>query len=70
MPLIDEYPMRSLTLRPWDADYVDTAQLTSIFCLIFGSKPDLDHVVAHGPREDHVGQQPGVVPGAQTHLNE
>ena len=37
---------------------------------IFVSKPDLDHVVAHGPREDYVGQQPGVVSGAQTHLNE
>ena len=29
---------------------------------------DLDHVVAHRPREDHVCQQPGVVPRAQTHL--
>ena len=40
------------------------------FARIFVSNPDLDHVVAHGPREDHVGQQPGVVPGAQAHLNE
>ena len=30
----------------------------------------LDHVVAHGPREDHVCQQPGVVARAQTHLKD
>ena len=45
-------------------------QLITIFCQHFFSKPDLDHVVAHGPREYYVSQQPGVVPGAQTHLNE
>ena len=64
MPLTDECSMRPLTLGLWEANYVVTAQLITIFCV----RPDLDHVVTHGPREDHVGQQPGVVPRAQTHL--
>ena len=31
---------------------------------------DLYHVVAHGPGELHVGQEPAVVPRAQAHLDQ